>query len=601
MIRRYAAIFLASFLLLGSLGGAQGDDAQAEGDRSPSQYAFYPREVAQPGGDLPGDPRVELVKVAEVSEPINVVAPNDGSGRIFVLERAGAIRVVQDGEVLDEPFLDLTDNVMSAFLEQGLLGMAFHPDYAENGRFFVNYTDMLRSGDVLTVEFRVSEDDPNRADPDSHHIIMFREQPYANHIGGDIVFGPDGYLYIGHGDGGLEGDPLDAGQDLSTHLSKMLRIDVDDQGAGVGGQSYGIPEDNPFVQGDILIDLFDATEEDFARLHPKARPEIWAFGLRNPWQFSFDRETGDMWIADVGQNFWEEIDFQPADSPGGENYGWKFLQGSHCFPASEEECPKVGTLPVAEYSHEEGCSVTGGHVYRGDEFPELQGIYFHSDYCSGKIWGIAPGEDGNWEYEELLDAGLLITGSGEDEAGNIYFTSCECGYGQAEPRPAGAVWRLVSADRVPEGAEVAPKGEPAAAPAEGEETEDAEQEPEEDEQEPEEDEQRDQDRQDGAAEQRDDGVDLQAQIGQGQRIYNRSCGSCHGGQGGGGAGPVLSGNRDLGDAAATVRQIVHGGGGMPGFGGQLSDEQIAAVASFIRNSWGNDFGGVRPQEVAEQR
>jgi glucose/arabinose dehydrogenase len=439
-------------------------------ERQPSQYAFYPSTVAQPGGDLPGDPAVQLVRVGgDFAEPVNVAAPNDGSGRIFVVERGGAIRIVgSDGAVLPEPFLDISSDVTSDFLEQGLLGLAFHPDYANNGLFYVNYTNQLHGGDVLTVQYKVSADDPNKADPASGLIVSARDQPYPNHIGGDIQFGPDGMLYIGHGDGGLEGDPLDAGQRLDTHLGKMLRIDVGPAVAAatgqphaqapVGGQAYTIPAGNPFIQRDIVINLFDATEEQFAQLHPTAMPEIWDWGLRNPWSFSFDRQTGDLWIGDVGQNFWEEIDFEPAGS-GGWNYGWKFLQGSHCFPASMSECPQVGVLPVAEYEHDEatgGCTVVGGSVYRGQQYGSLQGIYFHSDYCQGRIWGIAQGDDGAWQMEELLDTSLLVTGSGEDEAGEIYFTSCECGYGQRAPNRAGALWHLVAADQVPEGAETAP-------------------------------------------------------------------------------------------------------------------------------------------------
>lgn len=428
----------------------------------------------------------------------------DGTGRIFVVERGGKIKIVQpDGTVLPQPFLDWTGWTMSAFLEQGLLGLTFHPNFAQNGVFYINYTDVLRSGDVLTLQFRVSADDPNVADPDSAEVISFRSQPYPNHIGGDIAFGPDGCLYIGHGDGGLEGDPLDAGQDLTTHLGKMLRIDVNPNlglpacgdgwtlpsaevaaeaaaaepvspqthsvnGAGMGremiGKGYAIPSDNPFVKGDMILDLFGLTEDDFARYHPYAAPEIWAFGIRNPWQFSFDRETGDLWIGDVGQNFWEEIDFEPASSAGGFNYGWKFLQGSHCFPDSmNPDCPKVGVLPVAEYPHDPsgGSTVIGGHVYRGADYAALEGIYFVSDYISGRVWGIAP-SNGTWQMEELLDTTLFVTGSGEDEAGNIYFTSCECGYGQTAPNPRGALWMLVAADAVPDGATLAPAGPKAA-------------------------------------------------------------------------------------------------------------------------------------------
>jgi glucose/arabinose dehydrogenase/plastocyanin len=487
---RLASFVLMLALISGGLLSASAQDATPapdampgpDGTPLPSQYAFYPSQVAQPGGDLPGDPQIQLVKVADgLAEPVNVAAPKDGSGRIFVVERGGTIRIVDsNGQVQSEPFLDISGDVAKEFLEQGLLGLAFHPDYANNGLFYINYTNLLHGGDVLTMQYKVSADDPNTADPNSGMIVSSRDQPYPNHIGGDIHFGPDGYLYIGHGDGGLEGDPLDAGQDLATHLGKMLRIDVspavaaatgqEHAQAAVGGHAYTIPPTNPFTQGDIVIDLFEATEEDFARLHPQAQPEIWAYGLRNPWSFSFDRQTGDLWIGDVGQNFWEEINFERANSGGGWNYGWKFLQGSHCFPASMEDCPKVGVLPVAEYEHSEegGCTVVGGSVYRGEVSTNLNGIYFASDYCAGRIWGIALDDQGEWTMQELLDTSLLVTGSGEDEAGEIYFTSCECGYGQRQPNPVGSLWRLVTADQVPGDAETAPTGTPEATPAAGE-------------------------------------------------------------------------------------------------------------------------------------
>jgi glucose/arabinose dehydrogenase len=512
---RFLAASVSVFVMLAAglaNGGAQDAtpapgmavEAPNAGAPLPGQYTFYPAEVAVPGGDLPGDPQIQLVEVsADLAEPVNVAFPQDGSGRIFVIERGGTIRIVNaDGSIEPEPFLDWTGSTMSAFLEQGLLGMTFHPNYAQNGIFYINYTDVLRSGDVLTLQFQVS-DDPNVADAESAEVISFRAQPYPNHIAGDLEFGPDGCLYIGHGDGGLEGDPLDAGQDLMTHLGKMLRIDVNpalglpacgkgwtpptaEEAAAAAaawqhedrthaavtggpgresiGENYAIPADNPLISGDDILDLFGLTEDDFARYHPYARPEIWAFGLRNPWQFSFDRETGDLWIGDVGQNFWEEINFEPASSQGGFNYGWKFLQGSHCFPDSlNPDCPKVGILPVGEYPHDEtgGATVIGGHVYRGDAYPSLEGIYFASDYVSGRVWGIAPGEDGTWQMEELLDTSLFVTGAGEDEAGNIYFTSCECGYGQTAPNPVGSLWMLVSADQVPDGAVTAPVAEEA--------------------------------------------------------------------------------------------------------------------------------------------
>jgi glucose/arabinose dehydrogenase len=491
------AVFLLFAMVLSGFGAVLAQDAPSNTDWNqgafpggtppPGQGAPAEDLVAQPGeGQLPGDPQVQLVLVTDqVAEPINVTAPNDGSGRVFVVEREGTIRIIDaDGNLLEEPFLDISANVQWQFLEQGLLGMAFHPDYAENGIFYVNYTDLLRAGDLLTVQYQVSEDDPNVADPDTGLIVWWRPNPYANHLGGEIAFGPDGYLYIGHGDGGMEGDPLNAGQRLDTYLGKMLRIDVSpavaraqegDTGDGTimgGGALYAIPPDNPFAEGDVLIDLFGATEEDFAQYHPTARPEIYDWGLRNPWQFSFDRETGDLWVGDVGQNVWEEVNYAPAGYGGGVNWGWKFLQGSHCFPDSLESCPLVGTLPVAEYQHEAemSCTVVGGHVYRGADYESLNGVYFHGDYCSGKLWGIAPADDGTWAYQELLDTGLLLTGAGEDEAGNVYFTSCQCGYGQDAPNRVGAVWMLVSADQVPDGATTAPpdRDAPDATPAVGE-------------------------------------------------------------------------------------------------------------------------------------
>lgn len=492
------AVFITFMLVVSGFGAvmAQDDVSNTEWNEgafpggTPPAGMGAPAEdqVAQPGqGQLPNDPQVQLVQVTDgVSEPINIAAPNDGSGRVFVVERAGVIRVIDgEGNLLEEPFLDISANVQWQFLEQGLLGMAFHPDYAENGLFYVNYTDLLRAGDLLTVQYQVSADDPNMADPDSGLIVWWRPNPYANHLGGEIAFGPDGYLYIGHGDGGMEGDPLNAGQRLDTYLGKLLRIDVSpavaraEAGAGgpeapmvPGGGLYTIPPDNPFTEGDVLIDLFGATEEDFAQYHPIARPEIYDWGLRNPWQFSFDRETGDLWMGDVGQNVWEEVNYAPSGYGGGVNWGWKFLQGSHCFPDSLETCPLVGTLPIAEYEHagEMSCTIVGGHVYRGADYESLDGIYFHGDYCSGKIWGIAPAEDGTWAYQELMDTGLLLTGAGEDEAGNVYFTSCLCGYGQNAPHQEGAVWMLVSADQVPEGATTAPPDREAedASPAVGE-------------------------------------------------------------------------------------------------------------------------------------
>jgi glucose/arabinose dehydrogenase/uncharacterized cupredoxin-like copper-binding protein len=441
--------------------------------------------AAQPGGTLPGNPAIQLVKVAGgLADPINVVAANDGSGRIFVIERVGRIRIIdKDGTLLSEPFLDLSTFVQTDYLEQGLLGLAFHPDYKNNGRFYVNFTDYHTNGDTFVMEFHVSEDNPNVADGTSGRLLLAFDQPYVNHNGGTIKFGPDGYLYIASGDGGGAGDAYDNAQDRSLLLGKLLRIDVEP----TGNQPYGIPDDNPYaeaqvVQSNQITDTIGETEGlnlEGAYYHPDARREIWAYGLRNPWQFDFDPATGDLYIADVGQFTWQEIDYQAADAGGGQNYGWDWLEATHCYPASVEECPRsqVGVLPIAEYRQGvNGCSIIGIGVYRGDDFPALDGIYFNSDFCSGKVWGLQRGEAGTWIYQELLDTDLQVTGSGRDEAGNLYVTACAACSDYARfydilENPQGTVWRLVAADQVPEGAETAPlEAEEGATPTAGEVT-----------------------------------------------------------------------------------------------------------------------------------
>ncbi len=433
-------------------------------------------DTALPDGTLPGNPSIQLVKVADgLIDPVNAASPNDGTGRIVVVERVGYLRIVEpDGTVLEEPFLDIANTVKIDFLEQGLLGVAFHPDYANNGRFYVFYSDYRTQGDHFLVEYTVSADNPNQADPDSARVLFAFEDPYVNHNGGTIQFGPDGYLYVGIGDGGLAGDPMENAQDLSTPLGKLLRIDVD--ASTEGGAAYGIPPENPFVGQ--LIPMSEANQRaQTGAYHPDARPEIWAYGLRNPWQFSFDPANGDLYIADVGQVAWEEINYQPADSAGGENYGWDPLEGAHCYPPQAAQCGLVGTLPVAEYSHAEGdCSITGMGVYRGEASAALDGIYFNSDFCSGRVWGLTRDDAGEWVYQELLDTTLLVTGAGQDEAGEVYLTACECIFDRSYnpfDNPTGTLWRVVAADQVPEGAETAPleqPEEPEATPApEGEE------------------------------------------------------------------------------------------------------------------------------------
>ena len=363
------------------------------------------------GVDVPtGDPpSIGLELLADgFSNPVYLAHAGDGTGRLFVVEQPGVLRILDSERGIgEEPFLDIRPRVRSGG-ERGLLSVAFHPQYRENGRFFVNYT---REPDGVTVvaEYRVSGD-PNRADPQSERIILTIEQPFPNHNGGQLQFGPDGMLYLGMGDGGAAGDPLGHGQNLSTLLGALLRVDVD------SGEPYAIPEDNPFVG------------------RAGARPEIWAYGLRNPWRFSFDRCDGRLFLADVGQDRWEEVDLIRK----GGNYGWNVMEGAHCFR------PPVGCrtegleLPIAEYDHSLGCSITGGYVYRGTQIPGLIGRYLFGDFCSGRIWALTPLvpdayrlED--WRMDELLDTTLSISSFGEDEAGELYVLDLN-----------GAIYRFVA-------------------------------------------------------------------------------------------------------------------------------------------------------------
>lgn len=415
----------------------------------------------QPGGKLPGNVAIQLVKVADgLVDPVHVSAPNDGSGRLFVCERPGVVQIIKDGKVLKKPFLDLKDKTLSSFLEEGLYALEFHPKFKENGLFYVSYADLWFNGATLVTEYRVSKDDPNKADMDSARVIQHVDFPYCNHHGGKIAFGPDGYLYHGVGDGGWEGDVISAGQDLHTWLGKMLRIDVNSR---TPDRPYNIPASNPFITLPQQMVLFGVSELAFSKIHPKAKPEIWAYGLRNPWTFSFDRKTGDFYIADIGQNHWEEINFQPAASKGGENYGWKLMGGSHPFPIElEKGAPRVGVLPIAEYSHvDQGICVIGLGVYRGKDYPALDGVYFTADWGSGKVWGLKRDAAGKWQMQELLDLDtpLRPTGAGEDPEGNLYVTHATANYGgPVDPYTSerGAVWKIVAADKVPAGAQTAP-------------------------------------------------------------------------------------------------------------------------------------------------
>ncbi len=333
--------------------------------------------------------RPSLIRITGgLESPVDVVAAGDV---FYVLEQTGRVRVVRDGVLIEEPFLDIVDRVGSRGNEQGLLGIAFAPDFAQSRRFFVNYTD--RSGDTVVAGFRAL--DERRADPRSEWRVLFVDQPYVNHNGGGLRFGPDGMLYIGMGDGGSGGDPQNFAQNTRSLLGKMLRIDVS---KSTPEKPYAIPKDNPnFGVG--------------------ARREIWAVGLRNPWRFSFDRRTGDLWSADVGQNEYEEVNRQPAGR-GGLNYGWKMREGLHDFEGGARAASF--TEPVHDYAHgDDGCSVTGGFVYRGREIPTLVGAYVFGDFCSGRIWALRSSGTA-WRRELLLDTEMQITSFGEDADGELY-------------------------------------------------------------------------------------------------------------------------------------------------------------------------------------
>jgi len=335
-------------------------------------------------------------------EMTNLAQPDDTSDLIFITEQRGVIYAFSASNPQQaDIFLDITDRVNRGGNEEGLLGLAFDPDYRENGYFYVYYSAADPTRSVLS-RFSLDQEDTDVADPESEVIVMEVEQPYSNHNGGQLAFGPDGYLYIGLGDGGSAGDPLGNGQNLGTLLGSILRIDV--SGLSAPGD-YEIPADNPFV----------GTEG--------ARAEIWAFGLRNPWRFSFDSETGLLWAGDVGQNLWEEIDIIAK----GANYGWNIMEGSHCYSPSTG-CNQSGlTLPIVEYDHSQGCSVTGGYVYRGDQIPSLQGYYIYGDYCSGNIWALAYYGNVVTQNTLLADSGLSITSFGEDLAGKLYILARQGG------------------------------------------------------------------------------------------------------------------------------------------------------------------------------
>jgi glucose/arabinose dehydrogenase len=370
---------------------------------SPRPAASSPEPSGTAGGPASFDPtglKVDAtVAVDGLNAPLDVTHAGDGTGRIFVVEQAGRIRIVKDGSLVERPFLDIRERIASGG-ERGLLGLAFHPDYPTDPRFFVDYTDL--NGDTVIAGFRVSGSDPDAADPTSEANLLHIDQPFANHNGGAVEFGPDGMLYIGMGDGGSAGDPQGNGQRLDTLLAKILRIDVDGGGSDA---AYAVPPDNPFVGV------------------AGARPEIWLTGLRNPWRIRFDAPTGDLWIGDVGQNRWEEIDVARAGAKG-LNYGWNVMEGFHCFKPSEG-CDQTGlTLPVAEYANGDlGCAVVGGVVVRDPRQGRLDGGYLFGDACSDNLWAMNPAGDGRREPVIVSKMGRSISSIGQAEDGAVYATN----------------------------------------------------------------------------------------------------------------------------------------------------------------------------------
>ncbi|MGE0638678.1 MAG: sorbosone dehydrogenase family protein [Thermoanaerobaculia bacterium] len=343
---------------------------------------------------------VRLEPVATgLSKPLFVTHAGDGSGRLFVVEQTGAVRILRAGRLLERPFLDLSREIDTSSGERGLLGLAFAPDYRLSGRLYVAHT--VR-GHGVVVRYRVS-DDPDRVDPRSREVVLDMDDPAGNHNGGMLLFGPDGNLWIGTGDGGSAGDPWDNARNPQSLLGKMLRIDV-------SGPTYTVPPDNPFAR------------------QPGHAPEVWALGLRNPWRYSFDRTTGELWIGDVGQNAWEEIDVVDPGTGGGTHFGWKTMEGFHCY-TPRSGCETAGlTLPVHAYSHRDGCSVTGGYVYRGAAIPALAGAYLFGDYCNGRIWTLRRDGNGRARTELRLESGVAISSFGEDADGELYL--CDHGGGR---------------------------------------------------------------------------------------------------------------------------------------------------------------------------
>ena len=348
-----------------------------------------------------GSPKlgIELTVVAQHLEgPVHVTNAGDSTDRLFVVEKPGRIRVVAGGRLLPTPFLDIVTSVAPTGWAEGLFSVAFSPHYRTNGFFYVYYTD--RTGKAVIARYSVSSD-PQRADTTAATTVLTLDARDETHNGGQLAFGPDGYLYIGTGDGSTGGTHTGSAQNLRSLHGKLLRLDVE------GTQPYAVPPDNPFMG------------------RPDARPEVWAFGLRNPWRFAFDRLTGDLYIGDVGQHEREEIDLLPARSQGGQNFGWHVLEGRRCVDSSGSCAGQALVPPVTEYGHDLGCAVTGGYRYRGRQSPALRDMYLFADYCSGRIWALTP--DDGWRRTELARTERQIGSFGEDEQGELYIADTGAG------------------------------------------------------------------------------------------------------------------------------------------------------------------------------
>ena len=362
--------------------------------------------AALPALSTAQEPTIALEPVADgFVRPVFVTADGVNPDRLYVVEQTGTVRIVENGSLLTEPFMDVSKIVRSEGNEQGLLSIAFAPDYATSGEVYAGFTSNRGKGAGNSTVARFLVGDDGTVDPSTMKILVSLEDEFPNHNGGLVLFGPDGDLYAGFGDGGSQGDGQGLGSANDDLFGDILRIDVSGSDPKRG---YTVPNDNPFVNA------------------PPAAPEVWVYGLRNPWRFSFDLATGDLWIGDVGQGWIEEIDMLPAGSQAGANLGWSTLEGTSCF--REDDCSDEGFVPpVFEYPHDLGCSVTGGYVYRGEAIPELQGTYVFGDYCMGTIWGLSRAENGLWQARELMDTTMNISSFGEDASGELYVVDLKGG------------------------------------------------------------------------------------------------------------------------------------------------------------------------------